>query len=169
MIQSAGAVCLALLFVTTGVPAQEKYRGGIVYGPKAAFDIAAPEGWVLDNESGKNQGLPCVLYPKGQSWAHAKTVMYADIEEEFEDVNQFVATRDQKNEGTARHAERENRVRQNQRRPRLLHQRISCDKDLLAVGARGLRPTSARGRLHRSFIARRSELPQGFSRAAGSS
>jgi hypothetical protein len=48
MIKSAGAVCLALLFVTTGVPAQEKYRGGIVYGPKAAFDIAAPEGWVLD-------------------------------------------------------------------------------------------------------------------------
>jgi hypothetical protein len=92
MIKSAGAVCLALLFVTTGVPAQEKYRGGIVYGPKAAFDIAAPEGWVLDNESGKNQGLPCVLYPKGQSWTHAQTVMYADIEEEFEDVNQFVAT-----------------------------------------------------------------------------
>jgi hypothetical protein len=72
--------------------APEKYAGGIVYGAKAAFNISAPEGWVLDNESGKNQGLPCVLYRKGQSWEHAKTVMYADIEEEFDDVNQFVAT-----------------------------------------------------------------------------
>jgi hypothetical protein len=92
MIKSALVVCSALLFLCVGVPAQVQYRGGIVYGPKAAFNIAAPEGWVLDNESGKNQGLPCVLYPKGQSWAHAQTVMYADIEEEFEDVNQFVAT-----------------------------------------------------------------------------
>jgi hypothetical protein len=67
MMKLAGAVCLTLLFLTAGVPAQEKYRGGIVYGPKAAFNIAAPEGWLLDNESGKEQGLPCVLYPKGES------------------------------------------------------------------------------------------------------
>ena len=92
MIKSTGVLCLELLFFAAGVSAQNKYPGGIVYGPKAAFNISAPEGWILDNESGKNQGLPCVLYPKGQSWAHAKTVMYADIEDEFEDVNQFVAT-----------------------------------------------------------------------------
>lgn len=85
-------VCLALLFVCSGVRAQEKYRGGIVYGPKAAFNISAPEGWVLDNESGVNQGLPCVLYPKGESWAEARTVMYAKIAStQFEDVNAFVA------------------------------------------------------------------------------
>src|SRR5262249_19734217 len=57
----------------------QQYPGGIVYGPKAAFNIGAPKGWVLDNESGQEQGLPCVLYPKGQSWANAKTVMYAKI------------------------------------------------------------------------------------------
>jgi tetratricopeptide (TPR) repeat protein len=85
-------VSILLLFIWVEVPAQVQYRDGIVYGAEAAFDIAAPDGWLLDNESGKNQGLPCVLYPKGQSWAHAQTVMYADIEEEFEDVNQFVAT-----------------------------------------------------------------------------
>ena len=51
--------------LAAAVPAQNKYPGGIVYGPKAAFNIAAPEGWVLDNESGVEQGLPCVLYPKG--------------------------------------------------------------------------------------------------------
>lgn len=71
----------------------QQYPGGIVYGPKAAFNIGAPKGWVLDNESGQEQGLPCVLYPKGQSWANAKTVMYAKIAgTEFEDVNTFVAT-----------------------------------------------------------------------------
>jgi hypothetical protein len=70
---------------------QENYRGGIVYGPKAAFNISAPEGWVLDNESGRNQGMPCVLYPKGSSWSDAKTVMYAKIAgTQFEDVNAFV-------------------------------------------------------------------------------
>src|SRR5436309_378256 len=87
---------LALLGVTAlsaSILGQQSYRGGIVYGPKAAFDIRAPEGWVLDNESGKNQGLPCVLYPKGESWADAKTIMYAKIAStDFEDVNKFVAT-----------------------------------------------------------------------------
>jgi tetratricopeptide (TPR) repeat protein len=86
-------VCtLFLLICVTGF-GQEKYRGGIVYGPKAAFNISAPEGWVLDNQAGVKQGLPCVLYPKGESWADARTVMYAEIAgPEFEDVDAFVAT-----------------------------------------------------------------------------
>ena len=80
-----------MLFLSTAVPAQEHYPGGIVYGPKAAFNISAPKGWVLDNESGVSQGQPCVLYPKGSSWRDAKTVMYAKIAStEFEDVNAFV-------------------------------------------------------------------------------
>ena len=70
---------------------QENYRGGIVYGPKAAFNISAPEGWVLDNESGADQGMPCVLYPKSSSWADAKTVMYAKVASpQWEGVNAFV-------------------------------------------------------------------------------
>jgi hypothetical protein len=77
MMKAAGVVCLVLLFLPAVVAAQNKNVGGIVYGPKAAFNIAAPEGWVLDNESGVEQGLPCVLYPKGESWADARTVMYA--------------------------------------------------------------------------------------------
>jgi hypothetical protein len=85
-------VCTLVLFICARSFGQETYRGGIVYGPKAAFNIAAPEGWVLDNESGKEQGLPCVLYPKGESWADARTVMYAKIAgTQFEDVNAFVA------------------------------------------------------------------------------
>jgi hypothetical protein len=85
-------VCILLSFICGGSFGQENYRGGIVYGPKAAFNIGAPKGWVLDNESGASQGLPCVLYPKGTSWSDAKTVMYAKIAStQFEDVNAFVA------------------------------------------------------------------------------
>ena len=79
------------LAMVVSISAQATYPGGIVYGPKAAFNIAAPEGWVLDNESGQEQGLPCVLYRKGDSWADARTVMYARIAStKYEDVNAFV-------------------------------------------------------------------------------
>src|SRR6266536_6604367 len=86
-------VCLGLLVLPAGVPGQEKDPAGIVHGPKAGFNISAPEGWVIDNEAGVKQGLPCVLYPKSSSWRDAKTVMYANIASpKFEGVNAFVAT-----------------------------------------------------------------------------
>src|SRR5881396_1259560 len=37
------------------------------HGPKAVFNIGAPDGWVLDSKSGVEQGLPCVPYPNGSS------------------------------------------------------------------------------------------------------
>jgi hypothetical protein len=86
---------IALLVISALSPSmlgQETFRGGIVYGPKAAFNISAPEGWVLDNQAGVEQGQPCVLYPKGESWADARTIMYAKIAgTQFEDVNEFVS------------------------------------------------------------------------------
>jgi tetratricopeptide (TPR) repeat protein len=70
----------------------EKDPAGIVHGPKAGFNITAPEGWVLDTESGKGQDMPCVLYPAGSSWADAKTGMYAKVASpQWEGVNAFVA------------------------------------------------------------------------------
>ena len=85
---------LGLLAISALVPSllgQETPRGGIVNGPKAGFNIAAPDGWVLDNESGKHQDLPCVLYPKSSSWADAKTIMYAKVASpQWEGVNAFV-------------------------------------------------------------------------------
>src|SRR6266496_1591693 len=81
-----GAICPSMF-------AQETSPGGIIYGPKASFNISAPEGWVVDNEAGVEQGMPCVLYPKGSSWSDAKTVMYANMAgPEFEGVNTFVET-----------------------------------------------------------------------------
>lgn len=70
---------IAWLLFCASAFAQNKNAGGIVYGGKAAFNITAPEGWVLDTESGAEQGLPCVLYPKDSSWSDAKTVMYAKV------------------------------------------------------------------------------------------
>ena len=47
----------------------------------------------MDNSAGAEQGLPCVLYPKGSTWAEASTIIYAKIATtQFEDVNAFVAT-----------------------------------------------------------------------------
>jgi hypothetical protein len=87
--KSAWIVCITVLLFRPVIEAQENYRGGIVYGPKAAFKIDAPDGWVLG--SAKEQGQPCVLYPKGSSWSDAPTVMYAKIAStEFTDVETFV-------------------------------------------------------------------------------
>ena len=41
-----GVTCWFALVTFDSVTAQEKYPGGIVYGPKAAFNIGAPEGWL---------------------------------------------------------------------------------------------------------------------------
>jgi tetratricopeptide (TPR) repeat protein len=86
---------LALLVIIAFSPSmlgQEKIPAGVVHGPKAGFKISAPEGWVVDNEAGVNQDMPCVLYPKGSSWADAKTVMYAKVASpQWEGANTFVA------------------------------------------------------------------------------
>ena len=59
--------------------AAETFPAGLLYGPKAAFTIDAPKGWVLDNQSGQAQGLSCVLYPVGSNWGDAKVLMYGKI------------------------------------------------------------------------------------------
>ena len=50
---------------------------GMLYGDNHVFFVKAPEGWVSDNNSGVNQGLHAVFYPKGGSWEKSPTVMYA--------------------------------------------------------------------------------------------
>ena len=83
---------LLLAALSSSADDQQAFRGGTVYGPKAGFNFTAPEGWVVDNEAGKEQGMPCVLYPKGSSWRDAKTAMYANLAgTEFEGVDVFVA------------------------------------------------------------------------------
>ncbi len=65
----------------------------IIYGPKAAFNIAAPDGWVIDNSAGAENGLPCVLYRKGATWENADPLMYAKIAStSVENAETFVKT-----------------------------------------------------------------------------
>lgn len=51
-------------------------RTGIIYGEDWAISLTAPEDWILDNQSGVNQELHAVFYPRGTTWVDAKTTMY---------------------------------------------------------------------------------------------
>ncbi len=57
---------------------QKDPGSGMVYGEGHAFWLTAPDGWVLDNRAGVDQGLYAVFYPAGSSWADAPAVMYAN-------------------------------------------------------------------------------------------
>ncbi|MDX2104984.1 MAG: hypothetical protein SFY67_01150 [Candidatus Melainabacteria bacterium] len=54
-------------------------KGGIIYGKDHAYVLSAPDGWVLDNQSGVEQGLHAVFYPEGGNWSDSKAVMYTRI------------------------------------------------------------------------------------------
>jgi hypothetical protein len=70
---------LLILLVTGLKTIAQPSAGGIVYGPKGAFNINAPKGWKLDPTAGAGNGLPCVLYPEGTTWQTADPLMYAKI------------------------------------------------------------------------------------------
>ena len=82
---------VVLFLLATGIKALAQASvGGIVYGPKGAFNISAPPGWSLDPTAGAAQGLPCVLYPEGATWDNAEPLMYAKIAStEYEDYEAF--------------------------------------------------------------------------------
>jgi len=68
-----------IAFLIASVAAAQTGGGaGIVYGADHAFAIRAPNGWVLDNTSGKNHGLCVVFYEEGKSWQGADVVLYAN-------------------------------------------------------------------------------------------
>ena len=91
MIRSFVFTLLAVAVSSICMLGEETSASGSVHGPKAGFNIGPPEGWVVDNEAGKGQDLPCVLYPKGSSWSDGKTVMYANLAgPEWEGVDAFV-------------------------------------------------------------------------------
>lgn len=54
---------------------------GMIYGESHAFMVCAPDGWILDNSIGNQDGIFAVFYPDGSSWYSAKesgTVMYVN-------------------------------------------------------------------------------------------
>jgi hypothetical protein len=75
------AVALALLqsiAYAQNKPDQDA-NSGLVYGDNHAFTLTAPKGRVLDNESGRGQGLHAVFYPEGSSWQKGVVVMCANV------------------------------------------------------------------------------------------
>lgn len=60
--------------------------GGILYGETYAFNVKAPKGWIFDNESGVQQGMDCVFYPKGQTWEDSPVIAYARARERTKEV-----------------------------------------------------------------------------------
>jgi hypothetical protein len=86
---AAGLILLTLLLAAFA----DQVPFAIVYGPKRAFNIAAPTGWVIDNTAGESNGLPCVLFRKGQTWQKAEPLMYAKIAStSYEDAEAFART-----------------------------------------------------------------------------
>ncbi len=50
----------------------------LVYGDDHVFGVVAPEGWAVDDSSGLGSRIRVVLYPRGQKWDNAPTVMYVN-------------------------------------------------------------------------------------------
>jgi hypothetical protein len=50
----------------------------VIEGDDHLFMVVPPRGWVLDDTAGMGSRIRCVLYPKGQSWVAAPTVMYVN-------------------------------------------------------------------------------------------
>jgi hypothetical protein len=50
----------------------------LLYGDDHVFGIVPPPGWVVDDSSGLGSKIRVVLYPLGQRWESAPTVMYSN-------------------------------------------------------------------------------------------
>jgi hypothetical protein len=50
----------------------------ILYGDDHALGIVPPAGWTVDDTSGLGSRIRVVLYPIGQTWSTAPTVMYVN-------------------------------------------------------------------------------------------
>lgn len=48
----------------------------ILYGDNHVLGVTPPPGWTVDDTSGLGSKIRIVLYPKGERWATAPTVMY---------------------------------------------------------------------------------------------
>jgi len=68
-----------------------EFPSGIIYGKKGAYKIDAPKGWILDNKSGKEMELPCVLYLNGYNWQNSPVIMYSKMASpNYEKIELFI-------------------------------------------------------------------------------
>lgn len=64
--------------VAAPAPGTGQRNAVVIEGDDHLFMVASPKGWVLDDTSGMGSRIRCVLYPHGESWASAATVMYVN-------------------------------------------------------------------------------------------
>lgn len=77
MKQTTQYLLLLLLVTVTPCRAEITPQGqGLLFGPDHAFHITAPPGWVLDNESGRNQGVHMLFYLEDESWRDSPVFAY---------------------------------------------------------------------------------------------
>lgn len=70
-------ITIVTLLISISANASIIERGrGILFGVDHAFAVTAKSGWVLDDQSGANQGLHMVFYPKGETWSESPVVIY---------------------------------------------------------------------------------------------
>ena len=72
-------IILLCILLSAIVPTSALAEDGYIHGDNHCFYFSAPSGWVADNISGRNQGLPFVFYPVQSSWADSTTVIYARV------------------------------------------------------------------------------------------
>ena len=73
------ALLLLLANILTSRAEQVVEGYAVLRGKDYAFQLKAPRNWVLDNESGRDQGLNVVFYPKNSSWASSPAICYARV------------------------------------------------------------------------------------------
>jgi hypothetical protein len=82
-----------ILFFALALSRRRRIRAESFTAPKPRLRSMRREGGFSDNSVGVEQGLPCVLYPKGSTWADANANhVRQDREHTVEDVEKFVAT-----------------------------------------------------------------------------
>ena len=63
---------------------------GMLFGRNHAFYFTAPEGWVLDNQSGVRKGLHMVFYPAGETWEKSPVVVYGRSVQKDEKIKSVI-------------------------------------------------------------------------------
>jgi hypothetical protein len=84
-------LCLAIFHAFSQPNDSNESKAGLIYGKDNSYFISAPDGWILDNESGRNQGLFAVLYPKGSTWNNAVGMMYSKAIRKDSEINSIEA------------------------------------------------------------------------------
>ncbi len=79
MVNRISRIILLFFLITISVYSQvtvDSSNVGLLFGRNHAYYLTAPKGWILDRETGKEEGLNAVFYPKKETWAGAETAMY---------------------------------------------------------------------------------------------